>query len=114
METIISATTLARELGDVLGRIRYRGESFVIERNGVAVARLIPAAGTPASVADALHAWRDAAEPDRGFAEALERIGAAESSAKKSMGLVIDTSALVALERRAGNWSDTLADGPAS
>jgi len=28
------------------------------------------------------------------------------------MGLVIDTSALVALERRAGNWSDTLADEP--
>ena len=28
------------------------------------------------------------------------------------MGLVIDTSALVALERRAGDWSDTLPDEP--
>lgn len=86
MEKVISATELARRLGDVLGRIRYRGESFVIERNGVAVARLIPAAGTPASVADALHAWRDAAEPDRGFAQALERIGAADRAPRNPWG----------------------------
>lgn len=75
----ISATTLARQLGDILGRIRYRGESFEVERNGVVVARIEPA--RPArggQVADALHAWRDAAEPDPGFADALERIGAAD------------------------------------
>jgi len=87
METTISATTLARELGDVLGRIRYRGESFVIERNGVAVARLIPAQADPkATVADALRAWRDAAEPDRTFADALERIGAADRVPKNPWG----------------------------
>jgi hypothetical protein len=32
MDTKISATELARRLGDILGRIRYRGESFTIER----------------------------------------------------------------------------------
>jgi antitoxin (DNA-binding transcriptional repressor) of toxin-antitoxin stability system len=79
MEKVISATALARRLGDVLGRIRYRGESFVIERNGVAVARLVPA-GTDqqASVVEVLHRWREAAEPEPEFAEALERIGAAD------------------------------------
>jgi len=87
MEKVISATALARQLGDVLGRIRYRGESFVIERNGVAVARLIPAArGTEATVADALRAWRDAADPDRRFAEALERIGAADRAPRNPWG----------------------------
>ena len=54
MEKVISATALARRLGDVLGRIRYRGESFVIERNGVAVARLVPA-GTGQHAAS----WRE-------------------------------------------------------
>lgn len=70
---------LARQLGDVLGRIRYRGESFEVERNGVIVARIEPARSARAGhVADAVHAWRDAAEPDPGFAEALERVGAAD------------------------------------
>jgi antitoxin (DNA-binding transcriptional repressor) of toxin-antitoxin stability system len=79
MEQIISATALARRLGDVLGRIRYRGESFVIERNGVAVARLVPT-GTDqrASVVEVLRRWREAAEPEPEFAAALERIGAAD------------------------------------
>ena len=79
MERVISATALARRLGDVLGRIRYRGESFVIERNGVAVARLIPV-GTDqhAPVAEALGRWREAGEPDPEFASTLERIGAAD------------------------------------
>ena len=88
MEKIISATALARRLGDVLGRIRYRGESFVIERNGVAVARLVPA-GTDeqAAVADALRRWRDAAEPDLEFASALERIGAADREPGDPWGL---------------------------
>lgn len=42
MESRITATELARRLGDVLGQVRYRGDSFVIERHGVAVARLAP------------------------------------------------------------------------
>jgi len=79
MEKVISATALARRLGDVLGRIRYRGESFVIERNGVAVARLVPAGpDQQAAVAESLRRWREAAEPDSEFASALERIGAAD------------------------------------
>jgi prevent-host-death family protein len=49
MESTISATTLARQLGDILGRVRYRGEAFVIERNGTAVARLVPACRQTAS-----------------------------------------------------------------
>jgi antitoxin (DNA-binding transcriptional repressor) of toxin-antitoxin stability system len=88
MEMVISATTLARQLGDVLGRIRYRGESFVIERNGVAVARMVPAApDQQVSVVDALRRWRDAAEPESEFASALERIGAADRAPGDPWGL---------------------------
>ncbi len=81
MKTVISATTMARQLGDVLGRIRYRRESFIIERNGVVVAKLEPAEPEPrGSIRAALGAWRSAAEPDDGFADALERIGAGDMS----------------------------------
>ena len=79
MEHVISATRLARQLGDVLGRVRYRGESFVIERNGSVVARLLPAQdGRRTSVRNALDAWRDAGTADSDFAAVLERIGAAD------------------------------------
>ena len=43
METKVQATELARSLSDILNRVHYRGESFVIERNGRPVARLGPA-----------------------------------------------------------------------
>jgi prevent-host-death family protein len=78
MEKVISATELARQLGDVLGRIRYRGESFVIERNGIPVARLIPVASQQGTVADALRRWREVAPPDPEFAADLERVNRAD------------------------------------
>ena len=76
MTRTVSATALARQLGDVLGQIRYRGDSFIVERNGVPVARMDPAQPAPAgTLGDALRAWRDAAEPDPDFAAVLERVG---------------------------------------
>ncbi len=79
METRISATDLARGLGDVLGRIRYRNESFIVERNGVPVARLVPVPGaSPGAVGAALNAWRAGAAADRAFADSLARVRAAD------------------------------------
>ncbi len=75
MEARISATELARKLGDVLGKIRYRGETFVVEKNGKPVARLtgLPdaRAGTAAEV---LGAWRESAGSDPAFADDLELV----------------------------------------
>ena len=45
MDFRISATHLARRLGDILGRIRYRGDSFTVERHGTPVARIGPVEG---------------------------------------------------------------------
>ena len=79
MGKVISATELARQLGDILGRIRYRRESFVIERNGTPVARLIPVGPKRAAKAiEGLRRWREAGAVDREFASDLERIGAAD------------------------------------
>jgi prevent-host-death family protein len=83
MEARITATELARKLGDVLGRVRYRGEVFVVERNGEPVARLapVPSAATP-SLLDGFRAWRTAGAADPTFADDLERIGAADRPAR--------------------------------
>jgi antitoxin (DNA-binding transcriptional repressor) of toxin-antitoxin stability system len=66
MEKRISATELARQLGDILGRIRYQGESYTVERNGRAVARLTPVlAPHLGTAAEAFTAWKDALDVDR-------------------------------------------------
>ena len=79
--TTISATELARKLGDFLGRVRYRGESFVVERNGVAVARVVPATeATPPALAQALAVWSGSGLDDAGFASDLERVNAADKA----------------------------------
>ena len=79
MEHRLSATELARKLGDVLGRIRYRGDTFLIERNGSPVARIVPLAEHPsASLREALGVWRSAGEPDPDFADALDLISEAD------------------------------------
>lgn len=79
MEYRIAATELARRLGDILGRIRYRGESFVIERNNTPVARIGPlpkAAAIP--LRDALAAWAASGPPSPAFADDLERVRSAD------------------------------------
>ena len=79
MELRISATDLAKRLGDVLGKIRYRGDVFVIERNGEAVARLAPLPSrTAASLAEGLRAWREVAMPDADFADDLDHVNRAD------------------------------------
>ncbi len=82
----ISATELARKLGDVLGRVRYRGESFIVERNGSPVARLEPVAAVPAAtLREVLASWR-AGGPDAEFAAALERVGEADRAPENPWG----------------------------
>ena len=79
MEIRITATELARKLGDVLGRIRYRSDSFVVERNGEAVARIAPVVGRLAgSLGEGLRAWREAAPPDPRLAEDLKGVNRAD------------------------------------
>jgi prevent-host-death family protein len=79
MEHRISATDLTRKLGDVLARVRYRRDSFLVERNGAAVARVVPVPGDSAtSLREAVALWRSAGAPDAAFADDLERVGAAD------------------------------------
>jgi prevent-host-death family protein len=79
MEHRISATELARRLGDVLARVRYRGDTFLVERNGAPIARVTPAPeGSPTSLREAFEAWGSGGEPEEAFADDLERVGAAD------------------------------------
>ncbi len=83
MEHRLSATDLARNAGDILGRIRYRGESFVIERNGEPVARIGPLGTRPAALASLARAWAEATA-DSLFAADLERVAAEDRAAERA------------------------------
>ena len=75
METTITATELAKNLSDVLNRIRYRGERFVVERNGEPVATLAPVrAPTGITVNELFDLVRRIGLPGEGFAPDLEAI----------------------------------------
>jgi antitoxin (DNA-binding transcriptional repressor) of toxin-antitoxin stability system len=77
--TRITATELARNLSDILNRVRYRGESFEVLRNGEVVAELRPSqAGRRAyTVADFLR--------DFGNKKIPEGLGAAIEDARKAL-----------------------------
>lgn len=87
MEGRISATELARRLGDILGRVRYRGDSYVVERNGEPVARLVPVPGKATiTLREALVSWRGAGRPDSSFAADLERVSEADRPPESPWG----------------------------
>ena len=83
MKNTVTATELARNIGDVLARVRYRHESFIVERNGRPVARIVPAEpGQAGTLRETLTAWIASASPDDPtFADDLARVNAADRPA---------------------------------
>jgi prevent-host-death family protein len=80
METKITATELARGLSDVLNRVRYKGERFVIERNGEAVAVLEPLDGSKAvTFRELAERLKSVPRPDPQFADDLEAVQSEQS-----------------------------------
>ena len=63
----------------MLARVRYRGETFVVERNGRPVARVVPIEEQPAAtLQDVAVAWLSGAL-DEGLADLLEDVASCRS-----------------------------------
>ncbi|MBI4218940.1 MAG: type II toxin-antitoxin system Phd/YefM family antitoxin [Chloroflexi bacterium] len=77
--TRITATELARGLSQILTRVKRKGERFVIDRDGEAIAVLAPAP-TPAALGVEEFAAKigDLEFPGEGFADDLEEVQAAQ------------------------------------
>lgn len=86
MEDTVTATELARNLGDVLARVRYRRESFVVAKNGRPVARVVPVASSPmGTLKDVIDVWTRTPVDDE-FADVLERVGRADAPPENPWG----------------------------
>ena len=74
MATHVSATEAVRTFSDLLNRIRYRGEEFVVERGGEAVCRMTPAAPPKRlTLGHLVSLLRELPKPDAGFAPTVRR-----------------------------------------
>ncbi len=74
MGTRITATELDREMSEILNRVAYRGESFIIERGGKEVARLEPVGpGRAVTAREVAERLRHLAVPE-GLADELEAV----------------------------------------
>jgi antitoxin (DNA-binding transcriptional repressor) of toxin-antitoxin stability system len=81
MMTRVSATEAVRTFSDLLNRIRYRGEEFVVERAGEPVCRMTPAAPAKTlSLRDLASLLREIPKPDAGYASDVR--GAARSQGR--------------------------------
>ena len=74
MATRVSATEAVRTFSDLLNRIRYRGEEFVVERSGEPVCRMTPAAPPKhVSLRDLTSLLGEIPKPDGGYASDVRR-----------------------------------------
>ena len=69
----ISATDAARSFSDVVARVRYRGEEFVVEKGGEAVCRISPVdqAVSKSTIGDLLALLKSMPPVDDGYREAV-------------------------------------------
>lgn len=75
MESHLSATEAARTFSDILNRVRYRGEAFIVERGGEPVCRISPVAGTRGFTAtDLLRLLDIAPTPDPAYLDTVEAL----------------------------------------
>lgn len=73
METRITATELARNLSDILNRVRYKGETFLVERNGEVVAEVKPSdSAKTITWGEFVKIWDSLPKPDPAFWDDVE------------------------------------------
>lgn len=85
MTTHVSATEAVRTFSDLLNRIRYRGEEFVVERAGEPVCRMTPAAPTKRlSLRDLAALLREIPMPDVGYASQVRHASRSQGRPPKS------------------------------
>jgi antitoxin (DNA-binding transcriptional repressor) of toxin-antitoxin stability system len=77
MKSRISATETARRFSELMNRVRYRGESFIVERGGKPICEILPAMPPKFTGGELANLLRSLPAPDK------EYLTLAESLAKK-------------------------------
>jgi len=85
MTTHVSATEAVRAFSDLLNRIRYRGEEFVVERAGEPVCRMTPAVPAKTlSFRELASLLREIPQPDARYASDVRRAARSQGRPPRS------------------------------
>jgi antitoxin (DNA-binding transcriptional repressor) of toxin-antitoxin stability system len=71
MEFHISASEAVRKFSDIINRIRYRGEEFIVERGGEPVCRIVPVMPSFATGRQLATVFKSIAKPDPEYWDAV-------------------------------------------
>jgi len=74
MKLRISATKTARSFSELMNRVRYRGESFVVERGGKPICEILPAQPPKFSGRELADLLRSLPKPDEEYFALVERL----------------------------------------
>jgi antitoxin (DNA-binding transcriptional repressor) of toxin-antitoxin stability system len=84
MKSRISATDAARSFSELMNRVRYRGESFIVERGGKAICEILPARPPEFSGAELTKLLRSLPKPDSEYLTIVEDLIAKQPTVAKS------------------------------
>lgn len=74
MDSPISATEASRTFSDILNRVRYRGESFRVERGGETVCRIVPATPARFTLGSLVQLLESRPKPDAEYLDTVEEL----------------------------------------
>jgi antitoxin (DNA-binding transcriptional repressor) of toxin-antitoxin stability system len=84
MKSRISATEAARSFSELMNRVRYRGESFLVERGGKPICEILPARPPKFSSAELAKLLRSLPKPDEEYLAIVEDLIAKQPSVADS------------------------------
>ncbi|HXN87405.1 MAG TPA: hypothetical protein VN867_15130 [Candidatus Binataceae bacterium] len=74
MKTRVTATEAARKFSEILNRVAYKGETFVVERGGRPVCEIAPAHTKKFTASDFAEMIKSAPRPDDEYFDAVEEV----------------------------------------
>jgi antitoxin (DNA-binding transcriptional repressor) of toxin-antitoxin stability system len=84
MKSRISATDAVRTFSELMNRVRYRGESFIVERGGKPICEILPARPPRFSGAELANLLRSLPKPDEEYLAILEDLLAKQPTVAES------------------------------
>ncbi len=84
MKSRISATEAVRSFSELMNRVRYRGESFIVERGGKPICEILPARPPKFSGAEFATLLRSLPKPDKEYLAVVEELIAKQPTVAES------------------------------
>ena len=84
MKTRVTATEAARKFSEILNRVAYKGETFVVERGGRPVCEIAPPNPEGVSTRELVEILKSAPHPDKGYLTLLDKLTRKQAPVERS------------------------------